>query len=642
MQGIANVFYPGNIVFPIQERMGMVRILRRYLSKTEDGMNMKMKRLFPLFLLFGTLVWTQAAMAAGELNLTVKPDQVLCKDFIGLGCQGDSMMTTYVNKERGLDAEDIELVHERVRAMRPHVMRTFFSYPWWEPEKGKQTPDGEFMKDYVEWASFLKSINCKINLCPWGDWFAYSAWMKVDSDWRLPSPDMEKEVVRSLVDLVEYLKRDQGLDNITQVTLMNEPDNSWRIPAPKDFIRMNRLLDEELKKRHLRDGIMLLGMDGSNWANTEQGEWFYDVAAEGGCDYFDGASFHTYGQSFTCPTINDFILSRRQALDTFGGADKPLMITEFGCFGPSRGGIFTMTDNDKFDYGLFLARFAVESLRRGVSNVMMWCLFDTYYDSLNKQEAGLWRNMDEDWEPRPGFYSWSLLTRYTRPGSKVFAVTGEPDDIGNQTPAVALLSPSGEWTLLIVNSQVNPTPVTINLNAPADLALAQFEYTRKSVPTVDRGMLLPAAEISVKAGGAFQLQLPPESLVVLTNVDQQIREAAQDILKVERPWVPFYHPERAMIIAPDADTAAQLNRMIKPQRPDFWVITFDPAYKNEVPLPENNMLRHMIGAVTYAYVVEPGKGYPPELAEGLRLTPVGKHLYRMEPADRDRDQFPRD
>lgn len=174
--------------------------------------------------------------------------------------------------------------------------------------------------------------------------------------------EFEAKIIGSDADTEVALVKIEGdaLPTLPLGDLMNEPDNSWRIPAPKDFIRMNRLLDEELKKRHLRDGIMLLGMDGSNWANTEQGEWFYDVAAEGGCDYFDGASFHTYGQSFTCPTINDFILSRRQALDTFGGADKPLMITEFGCFGPSRGGIFTMTDNDKFDYGLFLARFAVE------------------------------------------------------------------------------------------------------------------------------------------------------------------------------------------------------------------------------------------------------------------------------------------
>jgi len=58
--------------------------------------------------------------------------------------------------------------------------------------------------------------------------------------------------------------------------------------------------------------------------------------------------------------------------------------------------------------------------------MLMWCLTDTDYGQPMKW--GLWRFRDEGWEPRPGFYSWSLITRYTEIGSSVHPLKTNAED----------------------------------------------------------------------------------------------------------------------------------------------------------------------------------------------------------------------
>ncbi|MCX7018232.1 MAG: hypothetical protein WCK47_09185 [bacterium] len=572
--------------------------------------------------------------------MTIQPGNVLCPDFIGFGAQGDCQLRCPVNAGRGVDEQDIKGVFNKIRAMRPHVIRTFFAYQWWEPEEGRQTRNSAYMRDYVEYLKFLKSIGCKVNLTPWGDWFSYSRWMKPDPDSRMPSGNKRRAMIRSLVDLVDYLWRDKGLTNVSQLTLMNEPDNSKRAPNPEDFVELNKMLEEELKARGLRDQIFMVGVDGSGWSEAKPGDWFYDVLAVGGADYFDGAAAHTYGQNFDCATLIPWVETRTQALGRYGYPAKPFMITEFGSFGSTRGGIFTMSDNDKYEYGLFLARFALIALRHKTANVLMWCLFDTYYDTMNKQECGLLRWKDEGWMPRPGYYSWSLLTRYTRPGSRVVNVDYADSADETSIPSVALLSPRNELTFLAVNSHTKP--VVIHLKAGVgDVALDYFEYSNKMAPTEDHEMIRASATIQFKANEPAAVTLPAQSFIVLTNVEQNVRQWAREILALEKMKLPFYTPDRALVIAPDADTAWQLREMIKKGKPEFRVITFASAaadYDNPVPLPDNWTMKHMIGAVTNAYVIEPGKGYPADVLRDFDLVKKGS-IYLVRPSNRDREPY---
>ena len=66
--------------------------------------------------------------------------------------------------------------------MRPKIMRLLFDYKWWEPVPGQHGVDNPFLVGIVDWIRFLQSIHCDVIIHPWGDYFAYSDWMKPQAD----------------------------------------------------------------------------------------------------------------------------------------------------------------------------------------------------------------------------------------------------------------------------------------------------------------------------------------------------------------------------------------------------------------------------------------------------------------------------
>lgn len=447
-----------------------------------------------------------------QVYLRIRPEPTGGPPVEGLGAQGDTFLTCRFNVDRGVDDRDRERIFQRMEAMRPHILRTFFNYQWWEPEEGRQTPDSEEMRDYIRWVRFLQSIGTAVLLTPWGDYFAYSDWMRSGTD-RLPLAEKRGAVIRSLVDLVEFLRRGEGLRNIRYLCLMNEPDSDPTRPVPLgEFVRLNRLLDRKLRERGLRQEVWLLGADECSGGPLEASPWFRQVVAQG-LDYCDAVSVHTYRHEYV-PGLIPWIRQRRELLQKAdpGSPPRPLWVTEFGYGGET----FQNWENHKYEYGLFLADFAITALREGVSAVLMWCLMDTYYTPGHRQEYGLWRYRDQDWEPRPGFYAWSLLTRYTRPASQVLAVDVVPP--APAVRAVALRSPEGELTILTVNRYQRPLQATLQAGLLREASLRLYRYTRENVPVPGGGMIGARTVLRLLPGTEAVVEFPSEAFIVLTEV----------------------------------------------------------------------------------------------------------------------------
>ncbi|MBI2302012.1 MAG: hypothetical protein HYU66_24170 [Armatimonadetes bacterium] len=447
------------------------------------------------------------AFTGDRVSLRVRPEHTLCARLDGLGAHGDFLLTRECNTQHGVDERDRELILRRVEAMRPHLVRTLFDYQWWEPAEGRQTPDSEALRDYVMWVRFLKRLGTAVLVHPWGDYFAYPAWMR-DGTSRLPRPEKRDAMVRSLVDFVEFLRRDQGLDNVQYLSLMNEPDSdALRSVTLDEYLRLNHLLDRLLRERGLRRQIRLLGADECQSGPSELSPWYAGCAARG-LPLWDSMSVHTYRHQYV-PNLEPW-LAQRQGL--LRGSGKPLLVTEFGYGGET----FRNWENDKYEYGLFLADFAVTALRGGASAALMWCLGDTYYTTDLRQEYGLWHFKDQGWEPRPGFYAWSLLTRYTRRGSRVVAVESPAE--APDVRAVALVSARGELTVLVVNRYPQAVQVTLRLGLARPAALRVYRYSREGVPTADRGMIAASGELGFDKGAEVRFELPAEALAVATEV----------------------------------------------------------------------------------------------------------------------------
>ena len=63
-------------------------------------------------------------------------------------------------------------------------------------------------------------------------------------------------------------------------------------------------------------------------------------------------------------------------------------------------------------------------------------------------DPGVYDRLTDDYQPRPQYYAYSLLTRFVRKGSEVY-----PLDLGNEFAAgTAVRAADGRWTYVIANA----------------------------------------------------------------------------------------------------------------------------------------------------------------------------------------------
>lgn len=461
-----------------------------------------------------------------QVILRVKPDQVLTAEFLGFGCEGDNFLDAPFNASRGVTAADRQLVRDRVAAMRPKIMRLLFDYKWWEPTRGGQGGDNAVLQGLVDWISFLESIDCDVLIHPWGDQFAYSPWMLPDNDphwWqhrdsRLPIPSAREAMVHSLADFICYLRHAKKLANVRYVCLMNEPENDFRRPTPPDeYIRLTRLLAQCLKERGLDREVLLLGPDDCTAQYNGTSLWWRQTVP-GTIDVLGGFSSHTYKHRDTRMLrawIEDRLLHARQ-LDPDGPV-RPLLVTEFGYTG-LESGTFDNPENNTYEYGLFMGDFAIETLNARASGALMWCLFDQYYDATHCQHYGLWEFKDRDWRPRPAFYSWSLINRYSEKGSRVVAVEITPQ--AQQLRGAALVSPAGNLTLMLVNRYDRDMQVELHAGLPRSATLRVYRYTPATISAGNADSIPASGELSIASDTSARVLLPAQSFALLTEVPQ--------------------------------------------------------------------------------------------------------------------------
>jgi hypothetical protein len=300
--------------------------------------------------------------------------------------------------------------------------------------------------------------------------------------------------------LLRHLRHDCGLTRVRYVTLHNEPsDLPW-----EDYRALCRSLDASLTAAGIRREVQLIGPDEScqnlllPLAIRDLDE-VLDCFDAHGYSANTGEEFALWVEGRTCLLSEDrglFRTSRR----------KPFLITEFGM----ADGMDTWQTphNDGYAYGLFLAEGAIAACQRGASGLAMYCIGD--YDCGTRMKWGLWKGRDEGWEPRPGFYAWSLITSTTELGSSVHPLASDAASV----PAVALRAPGrGPWALMALNRLAVPRPLAI-AGLPHGSAWTPFLYCGETVPTPDGG-LIPASPIeTADAGGTLRTTLPPNAFAV--------------------------------------------------------------------------------------------------------------------------------
>ena len=165
--------------------------------------------------------------------------------------------------------------------------------------------------------------------------------------------------------------------------------------------------------------------------------------------------------------------------------------------------------------GLFLGRFFANSLNNGVTGMSFWTLADIPYGGIWMQTGQIKRNLETHmWETTPEWYAYTLISRYTRRDSQVFALTDDKDHF----ETTALRSPNGNWTYVTTNETDEPVTISI-VNGKDDYPynMRCYLYSGDTIPT-DNAVRITDFTVLDTYKRVMTVEVPAQSMMVITNL----------------------------------------------------------------------------------------------------------------------------
>lgn len=445
-----------------------------------------------------------------------------------------------VVRNEGVKPEDWEnIVVKRVKMLSPSKFRVMVLPHWWEPYNDNDNPDEYNLRNFDfhtrEMQSLYKvldladEISAEVTLVLWGcpvnaflvDTGHIGRHFLCDSgtNWVTGAGDY-KEFAENIAALIKHLTAVKGYKCINEITPFNEPDGG--VIQLSDYIELVKTLDNKFKEDGIRD---IVGFNLSD--NTDIRRFFLKGCAGNLQHQADIFNSHTY--IFGYESKNSEMFNWEKAnIEAVSLSGKPHFIGEFGsnqCVGSTR-----QKDIDFYKRGVLLARQAINFLNAGACGFSYWSLLDQYYGKYasyeEMQQLGLWKStkesyrynpqdyasVKEDYEIRPQYHAYSLLTRFVRKGGRVF-----PISTGNEyIAATAILNQEGKWVYLFANGNRQGLDFNLaNENAGGKDDLYVYLYNEKSLP--DSDIMIKASYAISKQDRGYRLHIPPESLVLLSS-----------------------------------------------------------------------------------------------------------------------------
>jgi hypothetical protein len=430
-------------------------------------------------------------------SVTVHPDTVVVKDFLGFGVEWDS--NAYLPYK--LDDADFALIRSRVEWMRLPLARVMMISKWCYLGDGKFNFESPQMGWLYRQLDLCQAQNTRVLLTDWGcerDWLKYPGATKTD----------DPQYAAIIGAYMEHLVKVKGYTCIRHFIFGNEPNCEL-----KDFDLWKRGLlnvQAEFKKRGLDKQVALTGTDhsgGDPWhtrAVSELGDVLgaYDVHRYTRVGELDSGSLQTY-----------FAKAWQEARDKDPRADaKPMIVGEAGLFvkGFSAG---NNPLNMEYSYGVQMPDYAVQAANAGSSGVSAWMLDDNSHVNF---VWGLWKNKPDGMTLKPWFYTWSLLSRLVRPGARIVTITPV-------TPGVRMLAArmgDSDWTFCLVNRNADPLPIRLQIPQGPRLTLHRYLYSPASAKADAKGFPLALDRAEADLATGLDLPLPGNSVVFLTTLPE--------------------------------------------------------------------------------------------------------------------------
>lgn len=474
----------------------------------------------------------------GDIKPDVRSDLVITSEvinpsFVGNGVQwgGYENMKDWTGKP-SLSDSDWEKLYQRVRYMRPPLVRIMVSSGW------SYMTDNRFDPSKSEPVLFKILDFCQAEgiAVMFGEW-GHIGGTSIDTNW-----------LENSAKFIEYLLKTKGYSCIKYFNMVNEPNGDWssingNYPLWKELIEKYYA---KLVDKGVASNVKLIGPDIAIW-DINSTWWIADTKNDLG-DKIGAFDIHTYPTETTvreasyqtminayknaAPSGKEMLMGelgfkyspesalgkenvKRIAADKYASEDSNMMIY------------------DSF-YGVDMADAIIQNMRVGYGGVIMWMLDDAMYTKENNTKLkrwGFWNSLGaekfgnaDDENIRPWFYPMSLICRYFPQGTKIYKVN-QPDKLGLRAVAG---EKNGKYTIAISNSHMAGYTINLRMINGIELQNAKvYTYVSKQGSAFDGAVdendfakpKDPNVSVNLKDDNFKQLEIPAQSFCLITNMD---------------------------------------------------------------------------------------------------------------------------
>lgn len=454
-----------------------------------------------------------------------------------LGAEFDPhFLSQNVTRQDGAQVKDWKnIIEKRVKEMGIQRFRVMILPQWYEPENDNNDPYlinwDKFTFNSPEMQSLYRELdlaqqqNIEVTLTVWGAQINHFLAGDNGGNWVVAPADYQ-EWSENISALMQYLLKEKKYTCIKEITPVNEPDWSYLIHGKRastaEYIEMCKVLDQRFKKDGIRDKV-----DFSLSDNSDGGSGTHKYLAACTRELSSVADvFNSHTYIFGYETPNSTILDwERQNYELCKSAGKLHFVGEFGgnqCVGAAR-----QKDINLYERGVLMARITINLLNAGASGVSYWSLLDQYYGKNDNyegmQQLGLWKyvknayaqdtcykNMTCDYEVRPQYYAYSLLTRFIRPGAEVYPIS-TPDEFYAGT---AIKNKDGKWVYVFANGTGQEKKITIsNRFVNGEGSFKVYRYVQSDLPKGDKQ--ISPEKHNLKIVHDLSYTLPANSVILI-------------------------------------------------------------------------------------------------------------------------------
>jgi len=416
---------------------------------------------------------------------------------MGFGAEWDS--AGY--EASGVTDADFAIIAERVRWMRLPVVRTMMLTRWCYRGANGFDWDNRDMQCLYRQLDLCQQEGITVLLADWG----CESWTKVPGIENMVDP----KYAEAVGEYMDHLLNQRGYSCIRYFILVNEPN--YEVGDWDRWQRGVRMVADVFKRRGLDKQVVFAGPDHSNAP-----QWQYQ-AVDQLHDVLGAYDVHCYAsdKAVRPGDLEDYFAGQwRYALNNDAmAASKPCIVGEAGMNDHAK----HPAGNEKidtFEYGLFMADYAVQAARAGSAAVCAWQLDDNGHEGFF---WGLWSDKKGGLRMRKWFYPWSLLSRYFPPGATIYR-PAQPSKDWRVLAASVPVGDGSAYTFCLVNRGDTQVSTVVSSPRGGTASVKRFLYSPDEAPVDEKGFPTPVAVGETDLSKGVALTCPPGSVVLATTL----------------------------------------------------------------------------------------------------------------------------